>query len=63
MNCELTDPIRQFNDHGFAMCSTVAGINCATWGAMGLDVRFWDISLHTVPEVFYDGRWHRYDSA
>ena len=60
---ELTDPIRQFNDYGYAMCSTVSGINCATWGAMGLDVRFWDISLHTVPEVFYDGRWHMYDSS
>ena len=60
---ELTDPIRQFNDYGHAMCSTVAGINCGIWGAMGLDVKFWDISLHTVPEVAYDGRWHMYDSS
>ncbi len=60
---ELTDPIRQFNDYGYTMCSTVAGVNCAIWGAMGLDVRYWDISLHTVPEVFYDGRWHMYDSS
>jgi hypothetical protein len=60
---ELTDPIRQFNDYGYAMCSTVAGINCGIWGAMGLDVKFWDISLHTVPEVEYDGGWHMYDSS
>ncbi|HUT10247.1 MAG TPA: right-handed parallel beta-helix repeat-containing protein [Thermoguttaceae bacterium] len=60
---ELTDPIRQFNDYGYMMCSTVAGANCAIWGAMGLDVKFWDISLHTVPEVEYDGRWHMYDSS
>ena len=60
---ELTDPIRQFNDYGYAMCSTVAGINCGIWGAMGLDVKFWDISLHTVPEVFYDGRCHMHDSS
>ena len=33
------------------MCSTMAGVNCAIWGAMGLNVKFWDISLHTVPEV------------
>ena len=26
---ELTDPIRQFNDYGYTMCSTIAGINCA----------------------------------
>ncbi len=60
---ELTDPIRQFNDYGHAMCSTIAGINCAIWGAMGLEVKFWDISLHTVPEVMYDGRWHMYDNS
>jgi hypothetical protein len=60
---ELTDPIRQFNDYGYTMCSTVAGVNCSIWGAMGMPVKFWDISLHTVPEVFYDGRWHMYDSS
>ena len=60
---ELTDPIRQFNDYGFTMCSTVAGVNCSTWGALGMNVKFWDISLHTVPEVYYDGRWHMYDSS
>jgi len=60
---ELTDPVRQFNDYGYAMCSTVAGVNCGIWGAMGLNVKFWDISLHTVPEVEYDGRWHMYDSS
>lgn len=60
---ELTDPIRQFNDYGYTMCSTVAGVNCGVWAAMGLDVKFWDISRHTVPEVYYDGRWHMYDSS
>lgn len=60
---ELTDPIRQFNDYGYTMCSTVSGVNCGIWHAMGLPVRFWDISLHTVSEVHYDGRWHMYDSS
>jgi hypothetical protein len=60
---ECTDPIRQFNDYGFTMCSTVAGINCSIWDALGYPVRFWDISLHTVPEVQYDGRWHMYDNS
>ncbi|HEY5910254.1 MAG TPA: hypothetical protein VJA21_06575 [Verrucomicrobiae bacterium] len=60
---ELTDPIRQFNDYGYTMCSTIAGINCAIWQNMGLRTKFWDISLHTVPEVFYDGRWHMYDNS
>ena len=60
---ELTDPIRQFNDYGFTMCSTIAGMNNAIWHGMGFDVRYWDISLHTVPEVQYDGRWHMYDNS
>ena len=60
---ELTDPIRQFNDYGYTMCSTISGINCGLWHNLGLPVRFWDISLHTVPEVYYDGRWHMYDNS
>jgi hypothetical protein len=60
---EVTDPIRQFNDYGYTMCSTIAGINCAIWDAMGLKTKYWDISLHTVPEVEYDGRWHMYDNS
>ncbi|UCE50492.1 MAG: hypothetical protein JSW47_10080, partial [Phycisphaerales bacterium] len=60
---ECTDPIRQFNDYGYTMCSTVAGINCAIWDAMGYPVRFWDISNHTVSEVEYDGRRHMYDNS
>lgn len=59
----LTDPIRQFNDYGYTMCSTISGINCAIWEAMGLRAKYWDISLHTVAEVEYDGRWHMYDNS
>jgi hypothetical protein len=60
---ECTDPIRQFNDYGYTMCSTIAGINCSIWDAMGYHVKLWDITLHTVPEVEYDGRWHMYDNS
>ena len=59
----LTDPIRQFNDYGYTMCSTISGINCSIWGAMGLKPKYWDISNHTVPEVEYGGRWHMYDNS
>ena len=45
----LTDPIRQFNDYGYTMCSTISGINCSIWDAMGLKTKYWDISNHTVP--------------
>ncbi len=60
---ECTDPIRQFNDYGYTMCSTVAGINCSIWDAMGYPVKFWDISNHTVSEVEYGGLWHMYDNS
>jgi hypothetical protein len=60
---ELTDPIRQFNDYGYTMCSTIAGVNCSIWDAMGMKTRYWDIANHTVPEVFYGGRWHVYDNS
>lgn len=60
---ECTDPIRQFNDYGYTMCSTIAGVNCAIWDAMGYQVKFWDVTLHTVPEVKYNGRWHMYDNS
>jgi len=59
----LTDPIRQFNDYGYTMCSTSSGINCSIWDAMGLKTRYWDLSLHTVSEVQYGGRWHAYDNS
>jgi hypothetical protein len=61
--CALTDPIRQFNDYGHTMCSTISGINCSIWDAMGLRSRYWDITLHTVPEVEYGGRFHMYDNS
>jgi hypothetical protein len=59
----LGDPIQQFNDYGYTMCSTISGINCAIWEAMGLRARYWDIINHTVPEVEYEGRWHMYDNS
>ncbi|MBM3476219.1 MAG: hypothetical protein FJX75_23350 [Armatimonadetes bacterium] len=58
-----SDPIRQFNDYGYTMCSTIAGVNCAIWDAMGLRMKYWDITNHTVPEVEYGGRCHMYDNS
>jgi len=58
-----TDPIRQFNDYGYTMCSTISGINCMIWQHMGYKVKYYDIAVHTVPEVFYDNGWHHYDNS
>ena len=58
-----TDPIRQYNDYGFTMCSTIAGINCMIWQHMGYDVKYYDIAVHTVSELKYGGKWHLYDNS
>jgi hypothetical protein len=60
---ELSDPIRQFNDYGFTMCSTVSGVNCSMWDQLGLKAKFWDLHNHTVAECYYDGAWHMYDNS
>ena len=57
------DPIMFFNDFGYSFCSDYAGMNCAIWHSMGLPVKFWDITLHTVSECFYDDRWHMFDNS
>ncbi|MCL2646515.1 MAG: discoidin domain-containing protein, partial [Phycisphaerales bacterium] len=59
----LGDPIRQYNDYGFTMCSTISGIKCSTWNYMGYPCRYWDIGNHTVPDVWYDGKFHHYDNS
>lgn len=60
---DLADPIMQFNDYGYAMCSTISGIKVGIWHHMGLPGQYWDVTLHTVPQVYYDGRWHMYDNS
>lgn len=62
-NFEVTDPIRQFNDYGFTMCSTISGVNAATWDYMGYQSRYWEIGRHTVSEVKYGDKWHIYDNS
>ncbi|MCL2641636.1 MAG: hypothetical protein FWD53_12375 [Phycisphaerales bacterium] len=60
---EVSDPIRQYNDYGYAMCSTISGMKCSVWNYMNYPCRFWEIGLHTVPDVWYDGRFHHYDNS
>ena len=60
---EVTDPIRNFADYGFTMCSTVTGINQSLYEAIGLRHQYWDICNHTVSAVEYDGKFHMIDSS
>jgi hypothetical protein len=60
---ELTDPIRNFSDYGFTMCSTVSGINQSLYEAIGLRHQYWDICNHTVSTVEYDDKFRMVDSS
>jgi hypothetical protein len=50
--------------------NTSAGQNCGVWApavvslaeAAGLKARVWEIGHHTVPEVYFDGKWHLLDA-
>ena len=60
---EVTDPIRNFQDYGFTMCSTVTGINQTLHEQLGLRHQYWDICGHTVTNVEYDGAFHMVDNS
>jgi hypothetical protein len=60
---EITDPIRNFTDYGFTMCSTISGINQVLYEALGLRHEYWDICNHTVANVEFDGRFHMVDNS
>jgi hypothetical protein len=60
---EVTDPIRNFLDYGFTMCSTISGINQVLYDALGLPHQYWDICNHTVSTVQYEGKFRMIDSS
>src|SRR4051812_6417822 len=60
---EVTDAIRNFNDYGFTMCSTITGINQSLYETIGLQHQYWDICNHTVSHVFFNNAWHMIDSS
>jgi len=60
---EVTDPIRNFADYGYTMCSTISGINQSLYEVLGLRHEYWDVCNHTVSTVEYDGKFHMVDSS
>jgi len=60
---EVTDAIRNFNDYGFTMCSTITGINQSLYEMLGLQHQYWDICNHTVSHVYFNSAWHMIDSS
>jgi len=60
---DVTDPIRNFSDYGFTMCSTASGINQSLYEVLGLAHQYWDVCNHTVSAVEYDGTFHLIDTS
>ncbi|HZU25970.1 MAG TPA: hypothetical protein VFA04_10630, partial [Bryobacteraceae bacterium] len=60
---EVLDATKLLNSYGFGLCYHIAPLLEAMFDAGGLeDSRVWFLTGHTVAEVFYDGRYHYYDS-
>lgn len=60
---EVLDPLKLINSYGFGLCYHVAPLLEATFEAGGFrDARTWFLTGHTVAEVFYEGKYHYYDS-
>ena len=60
---EVLDPIKLLNSYGFGLCYHLAPLLQSVFEAGGFeDARTWFLTGHTVTEVFYDGKYHYFDS-
>jgi hypothetical protein len=60
---EVLDPIKLLNSYGFGLCYHIAPLLQSVFDAGGFeDARTWFLTGHTVTEVFYDGKYHYFDS-
>jgi hypothetical protein len=60
---EVLDPVKLLNSYGFGLCYQDGPLLQALWDAGGFaHTRVWFLTGHTVAEVFYEGKYHYYDS-
>jgi hypothetical protein len=60
---EVLDPMKLLNSYGFGLCYHLAPLLEAVYKSGGFeDARVWFLTGHNVAEVFYDGRYHYFDS-
>jgi hypothetical protein len=60
---EVLDVTKLLNSYGFGLCYHIAPLLQAMFDAAGFEnSRVWFLTGHTVAEVFYEGRYHYYDS-
>jgi hypothetical protein len=60
---EVLDPVKLLNSYGFGLCYHIAPLLQSLFEAGGFeDARTWFLTGHTVAEVFYEGKYHYFDS-
>jgi hypothetical protein len=60
---EVLDPLKLLNSYGLGLCYQFAPLLEAMFEAGGFeDARCWFLTGHTVTEVFYNGKYHLFDS-
>lgn len=57
------DPIKLFNVYGYCMCNGASGTIMSLSRQLGLKARGWTITNHSVPEVWWDNKWHLLDAS
>jgi hypothetical protein len=57
------DPIKTFNVYGYGMCCCASSNIEALGRHVGLQARGWGATGHSLPELFYDGKWHMLDAS
>jgi hypothetical protein len=54
-------PVRALNGYGYGICGHIAAWMKCLWTAVGLKARVYELSGHTVSEVYYNNAWHMFD--
>lgn len=54
-------PIRGLNGYGYGICGHTASWLSCLCRAAGLKTRIWELTGHTVAEVYFNGGWHMLD--
>jgi hypothetical protein len=58
----LTDPLKVIGVYGYALCMNNSSSMCGLYETAGLKCRVRTMIGHTVPEVWFEGRWNYIDT-
>ncbi len=58
----VTDPVKLAGVYGYGLCMNISSAMCGFYNAAGLKCRARTMPLHSVPEVWFEGRWNYIDT-